>query len=167
MDFYKGTIPIIETDQPETELLRPPGATFGLIPRDYSRDPESMFAPPSEMQIIPQSEWDARYDEQEDQQSSLEHIYLSGPNGGPAFVNLDQNGDGYCWAYSTGQSIMLDRLRRNLPMVRLNPHATAAIIKRGANQGGWCGQSAQFGSEHGYAVEGNRPSAKAICAAMV
>ena len=156
-EFYKGSIPIIDTDYPENDVAFPRGATFGLVARDYSKEPESLFAPPSEMVLIPESEWDARYDEQEDQQSSLEHIYLSGPNGGPAFVNLDQNGDGYCWAYSTGQSIMLDRLRRNLPMVRLNPHATAAIIKRGANQGGWCGQSAQFGSEHGYAVEGNRP----------
>lgn len=157
VDFYKGSIPIIETDGPPTNLSHPKDATFGLIPRDYSTDPESMFAQPSDMVLIPESEWDARYDEQEETQSSLEHIYLSGPNGGPAFKHLDQNGDGYCWAYSTGTSIMLDRLRRNLPPVRLNPHATAAIIKRGANQGGWCGQSAEFGTIHGYAVEGTGP----------
>lgn len=157
-EFYKGSIPIIDTEQPETNLVRPPGATFGLIPRDYSQDPESLFAPPSDLVLIPESEWDARYDEQERLQSSLEHIYLSGPNGGPAFVNLDQNGDGYCWAYSTGQSIMLDRLRRNLPMVRLNPHSTAAIIKRGANEGGWCGLSAKFCREVGMAIEGTGPN---------
>lgn len=126
-----------------------------MVPRDYSVDPEPMFAQPTEMELIPQSEWDARYDEQEATQSSLEHIYLSGPGGGPAFVNLDQNGHGYCWAYSTGQSIMMDRLRRNLPLVRLNPHATAAIIKGGRDEGGWCGLSAKFGRENGYAEEGN------------
>ncbi len=113
-----------------------------------------MFSPPSEMELIPESEWDARYDEQEAMQSSLEHIFLSGQGGKPAFVNLDQNGDGYCWAYSTGHSIMLDRLAQNLPLIRLNPHGPAAIIKKGKNEGGWCGLSAQFGRDNGYPVEG-------------
>jgi hypothetical protein len=156
-DFYKGTIPIIDTEGPNTDLSHPKGMTFGLVPRDYSVDPASMFAPPSEMELIPQSEWDARYDEQEELQSSLEHIYLSGPNGGPAFVNLNQNGHGYCWAYSTGHSIMIDRLKRNLPPIRLNPHATAAIIKGGRDEGGWCGLSAAHGRDFGYAEEGNGP----------
>ena len=155
--FYKGSIPIIETDGETTNLSHPGGVAFGLVPRDYSTDPERMFAAPKEMKIIPESDWDAYYDEQEAMLSSLEHIYLSGPGGTPAFQNLDQNGDGYCWAYSTGQSIMLDRLKRNLPLVRLNPHATAAIIKKGRNEGGWCGQSGAFGAEHGYAIEGTGP----------
>jgi hypothetical protein len=62
-----------------------------------------------------------------------------------------------CWAYSTGHSIMMDRLRRNLPLVRLNPHATAAIIKGGRDEGGWCGLSAKSGRELGYAEEGTGP----------
>lgn len=157
ISFYKSVIPIIETDEPATNLSHPQGAVFGLVPRDYSQDPQTMFAPPSGLKIIEESDWDAYYDEQEAMQSSLEHLYLSGPNGEPAFKNLDQNGDGYCWSYSTGHSIMLDRLRRNLPPVRLNPHATAAIIKRGRDEGGWCGQSAKFGRENGYAVEGTGP----------
>lgn len=154
-NFYKNVIPIIETDLPATNLSHPMDVNFGMVPRDYSVDPEPMFAQPSEMELIPQSEWDARYDEQEALQSSLEHIYLSGPNGGPAFINLDQNGDGYCWNYSIGQSKMMDRLRRNLPMVRFNPHAGAAIIKGGRDEGGWCGLGAKFAREHGMAVEGN------------
>lgn len=153
-DFYKGNIPIIETDRAATNLSFPDDVEFGLVPRDYNVYPEPMFAQPTEMEIIPESEWDARYDEQEATQSSLEHLYLSGPGGTPAFVNLDQNGHGYCWAYSTGQAIMIDRLKRNLPLVRLNPHATAAIIKGGKDEGGWCGLSAKFGRENGYAEEG-------------
>lgn len=152
--YYHGNIPIIETDGPPTNLTYPDGVDFGLVPRDYSQDPEAMFAPPADMVLIPESEWDARFDEQEATQSSLEHLYLNGPNGEPAFVNLDQNGHGYCWAYSTGHSIMMDRLKRHMKVPRLNPHATAAIIKRGRDEGGWCGQSAEFGGEHGYAVEG-------------
>jgi hypothetical protein len=160
VDFYKGTIPIIDTESTLAEhvdMLHPKDVTFGLVPRDYNLFPQEMFAPPSEMDEVPPSEWDARYDEQEELQSSLEHIYLSGPNGGPAFICLDQNGHGYCWAYSTGQAIMIDRLKRNLPLVRLNPHATAAIIKGGRDQGGWCGESAKFGREIGYAEQGTGP----------
>lgn len=156
-DFYKGNIPVIDTESNAAEhvdMLFPKNASFGYVPRDYNLFPQEMFAPPSDMDEIPPSEWDARYDEQEELKYSLEHIYLSGPNGEPAFINLDQNGHGYCWAYSTGHSIMIDRLKRNLFPVRLNPHATAAIIKGGRDQGGWCGESAKFGREIGYAVEG-------------
>lgn len=155
--MYKGTIPIIETDGPSTNLSHPADVTFGLVPRDYSQHPEAMFSPPTEMALIPESEWDARFDEQEETQSSLEHVYLSGPNGAPAFKNLDQNGDGYCWNYSVGHSMMIDRLRRNLPMVRFNPHAGAAIIKSGRNEGGWCGEGAKFATEVGMAIEGKGP----------
>jgi len=155
-DLYKGSIPVIDCDEETSnDMLFPGGVSFGLVPRDYEQFPEPMFAPPSDMQLIPESEWDARFDEQEELQSSLEHIYLSGPNGEPAFENLDQNGDGYCWNYSVGSSMMMDRLRRNLPLVRFNPHAGAAIIKRGQNAGGWCGEGAQFASEVGMAVQGN------------
>lgn len=156
-DFYKSNIPIIDTEGPPTNLSHPADVQYGLVERDYELYPEPMFAPPSEIDLIPDSEWDARFDEQEEKQYSLEHIYLSGPNGTPAFVNLDQNGDGYCWAYSTGHAIMIDRLRRNLPPVRLNPHSVAAIIKNGRNEGGWCGLSAEFGESRGYAVEGTGP----------
>lgn len=160
MEFYKSNIPIIDVDQPtdaETDMLHPKDVGFGLVPRDYSVDPQEMFASPDDMVLIPESEWDARFDEQEQLQSSLEHIYLSGPNGTPAFKNLDQDGDGYCWSYSTGHSIMIDRLRRNLPLVRLNPHGPAAIMKKGRNEGGWCGLSGKFAREHGFPVEGNGP----------
>jgi len=160
MEFYKQTIPIIDVDHPDdeaTDMLHPKGVSFGLVDRDYSQFPEPMFAPPSEMKLIPESEWDARFDEQERTQSSLEHIYLSGPNGTPAFVNLDQGTEGYCWIYSVGHSVMIDRLRRNLPPVRLNPHSAGAIIKRGRNEGGWCGEGADFVTKHGMAPEGTGP----------
>jgi hypothetical protein len=158
-DFYHGNIPIIDTESTTSEeMLYPEGATFGLVPRDYSTDPEAMFSPPSDMVLIPESEWDARFDEQEELKSSLEHIYLSGPNGTPAFLNLSQNGHRYCWFYSVTHSVMMDRLRRNLPLVRLSGHSGAAIIKRGRDEGGWCGLAAKFAREHGIAPEGSGPN---------
>lgn len=155
MDYYKGTIPILDFDSAaDRTALYPMHASFG---HDPSQVVKEMYAHPSEMELIPESEWDARYDEAEAKQSSLEHIYLSGPGGAPAFTNLDQNGHGYCWAYSVGHSIMMRRLADGQPSVRLNPHSVAAIIKNGRDEGGWCGLSAKFVREHGMAEEGTGP----------
>lgn len=154
MDFYKGTIPIIDGfGDRRTDMTHPRDVRFGLVPRDYAVDPETMFAGPETVATVPQSEWDARYDEQEKTESSLEHLFLRG--GQPAFVNLDQDGDGHCWAYSTGQSMMLDRLRQGLPLVRLNPHWIATRLR--TFNGGWCGKSMKLAMEEGCAVEGTDP----------
>lgn len=124
----------------------------GLVKRDYNLYPEEMFAPPDEIPMIPRSEWDARIDEQEERQSSLEHIFNNQP-GAPSVRFAHQNGHGYCWAYSTGNACMLLRAVNNQPYVRLNPHAVAAIIKKGADQGGWCGLSAEFIAKYGVPTE--------------
>jgi hypothetical protein len=151
VDFYKGVIPILDYDRPaDRDLFHPRGAAYGAVPRDYSVQPQEMFAQPEEMELIPESEWDARYDEQEATKSSLEHIYLSGPGGAPAFVNLDQNGQGYCWSYSVATSIMMARLVMGLPLVRLSAHAVACKIKGFRDEGGWCGLSAEYARRVGY-----------------
>jgi hypothetical protein len=155
MDFWNG-YPIIDDATPDDVPFDPQYAR-GAVPRDYNVQPAEMLAPPGEMALVPRSEWDARIDEQEATASSLEHLYLGGPNGTPRFPCLDQNGNGYCWAYSTGHCMMLARLRDNEPLVRLNPHSVAAIIKKGRDEGGWCGLSAQFLGEYGIAPEGDGP----------
>lgn len=148
--FYKD-IPIFDPElAADRDALHPAHAAFGCTPRDYSVQPEMMFDSPDAIQLIPESEWDARFDEQEATKSSLEHIYLSGPGGGPQFVNLDQNGQGFCWAYSTAQSIMMTRLAMGLPPARLSAHAVACKIKNFRDEGGWGGLSAQFAREKGY-----------------
>jgi len=157
MEFYRSSagvdIPILDHGTGEgRDMAHPAGATYGHDPSQVVRE---MFAPPGEMELVPESEWDARFDEQEQRKSSLEHLYLRG--GKPAFENLDQNGHGYCWAYSVCHAVMLCRLRDNMPLVRLNPHSVAAIIKGGRDEGGWCGLSAKFVAEHGCAEEGGGP----------
>lgn len=106
--------------------------------------PRVMKESPSAMVLIPESEWEARYREQEEMQSSLEHMFLSGPGGTPIFENLDQNGNGYCWFYSNTHGLMFIRMVMGQPLVILNAHSGAAIIKKGADQGGWCGLGAEF-----------------------
>lgn len=152
-DLYKSSIPVLDCDGSLAPLAPPAGFGTGYVPRDYGEFPEAMFASAAEMPTIDPSEWDARYDEQEATESSLEHIFLRG--GRPAFVNLDQNGDGDCWAYSTGHAKMLADLRDNKPLKRLNPHFIAAYLRR--FDGGWCGASAKVLAEVGCCEEGINP----------
>lgn len=161
MDLYKGEIPIID-DTPAGRSLAFPGKDeegnkigFGYVPRDYAVDPPEMFAAPTDIKLYEESDLDAIWQEQEETKSSLEHIFLRG--GQPAFINLDQNGHGYCWAYSNGSAQMIARMRDNLPNPRLNPHSVAAIIKNGRDEGGWCGLSAKFVRDKGMAEEGTGP----------
>lgn len=113
----------------------------GLVPRDYTKYPAQMFAPPTDMPIIEASEVDGWIEAQERDKSSLEHICTWTPK--------DQNSHGYCWAYSVTGAVEFLRAINNQPLVRLSAHAVAAIIKKGRDEGGWCGLSAKFVREVG------------------
>lgn len=138
---------IIEDNTPE-EITHDPQFSRGYVERDFSVDPVEMFAQPSTMDLIPQSEWDARIDEQEALQSSLAHMRMTA-NDGKELMCLDQDGFGYCWAHSTTHTVILDRMKAGLPYVPLSAFAVAAIIKGGRDEGGWCGLSAKFAREVG------------------
>lgn len=114
---------------------------MGYVPRDLKVDPPEMFAPPSEIKLIPRSEWSARLKEMGEQKSFLSNL--------KNFKALDQNGQGYCWYYSTTGCVMMLRAVQNEPMVRLSAHAGAWIIKNGRDEGGWCGLSAKRQVSHG------------------
>jgi hypothetical protein len=141
--------PIIDFDDPKSlHVAFPPKVGFGLVPRDYNEYPEQMFAQPDEMELIPESEYDARIEEADREQSSLEHIRMRG-NNGKMIESLDQNGQGYCWAYSTTAGVMLLRAANNQPHVRLSAHAVGCMVKGFRDEGGWCGLSAQFQKDKG------------------
>lgn len=154
-ELYKGKIPIIRRSLNEGFIRGdvPASLATGCVPRDYDVDPVEMRDSPSAMTLYDESEWDALYDKGEEAEDSLEHLFLRG--GRPAFENLDQNGDGDCWAYSTGHAVMFDRLKQNLPFVKLNPHGVAAMT--GRLDGGWCGLSMKFVRENGIPAEGTGP----------
>lgn len=113
----------------------------GLVPRKHSIYPPEMFAPPTDMPLIDPSEYDARIKEREEAKSTLRHLC--------DWPSKDQNGHGYCWAYSTVAAVEFLRKMMNQPFIRLSAHAVAAIIKRGRDEGGWCGLSAKFLSDVG------------------
>lgn len=154
--LYKGSIPIIDESNWKHEfepIIDGQKVMKGMVPRDYTLYPEEMFAQPDTMKLFEETDWDGIYEEQEATKSSLEHLYL-GPDGkSPRFVNLDQGQNGYCWAYSSGHASMFLRLIANQPIIRLWPTAVAAIIKNGANEGGWCGLSAKWIRENGIPTE--------------
>jgi hypothetical protein len=149
-DLFMGKIPIIRRDLNEGFMRGTPdeAPTFGCVPRDYDVDPVEMRDSPDGIKLLTDSECDAYFEEQQATESSLIHQYLG--DGKVAFENLDQNGQGFCWAYSTAQAIMLDRMKRHLPPVRLSAHAVACKIKNFRDEGGWCGLSAKFAREQGY-----------------
>ena len=135
-------------DSTNNDILYPKGFGHGLVPRDYTQYPATMFALPKDMPLIPRSEWDARIKEQEERKSSLEHIRMTGANGS-MIPSLDQNGQGYCWAYSVTGTVMLCRARDNQPYVRLSAHGVACKVKGFQDEGGWCGLSAEFIRKNG------------------
>ena len=121
----------------------------GLIPRDYSANPIGSYKStkpydPDEMPLIPREEWSERIADMVAKKSRINDIRE---------INnievLDQNGQGYCWAYSTTMCVMMSRMMANMPYVRLSAHSVAWTIKNGRDQGGWGAQSADFIQERG------------------
>lgn len=124
----------------------------GAVERDYHITPTGMFSPPSDMTVYSESEIKDRAKEAQEQESAISHILLRG-NKGQAIPSTNQKSSNYCWAYSTSGCVIALRALNNQPYVVLSPHSVAVPIKGGANQGGWCGLSAQFIEEHGVASE--------------
>lgn len=116
----------------------------GYVERDYSVHPREMFAPPSELHLIPRSEWSDRIKEQERTRSRTSDILLA--DGIPA---MDQGPNGYCWGHSTAGCSMAIRAINGSPYIPLSAYMVCAILKNGRNEGGWCGLSAKFMREVG------------------
>lgn len=121
----------------------------GQEPRDYSIFPEEMYAtPPKEMKLVPKNEYDARLEEQVRTKGRMSDILLLGDKGKP-IPSLDQGPNGYCWGHSTTGALQTVRAIRNELYVPLSAYMVCSIIKKGANQGGWCGESGKFLEETG------------------
>ena len=128
----------------------------GLVPRDYSVHPVGYLGelcPPMravDMPLIPRSDWSAIIKEMEETKSRLSDVRrIAGPNG-TRYPSLGQNGQGFCWAYSTGAAITILRAKANLPYKRLSPHGVACKIKGFRDEGGWGALSLEFAIKNGY-----------------
>lgn len=136
--------PILIDDSTSTDLTHDPQYKRGCVERDYAKFPVEMFAPLADIPDIDPSEYDARIDEQTAQQSSLEHLWNRS-----GIICLSQNGFGYCWFHSTAHGVMMTRVRNHEPYIAISAVGGASIIKKGADDGGWCGESADFARKNG------------------
>jgi hypothetical protein len=154
-EYYKKVIPICRRDLNEGFLRGLPAdpVATGAVPRDFSVDPVEMRDSPSAMTLYDESEYDALYDAGEANEDSLEHLFLRGDK--PAFEFLDQSSYPDCWAHSTAHAVMLDRVKQNLPVVRLNAVAVATLI--GRTNGGWSGLSMKYARDNGFPEVGTGP----------
>lgn len=136
---------LIDDNTPDDGLLNPvvDGEPKGLG-YDPSQVVPAMFAPPSEMTLIPRSEWPARIKEQEETKSRTSDILLAA-----GIPSMDQGLNGYCWGHSTVGCVQSVRAINNQPHVPLSAYMVCAILKNGRNEGGWSGLSAKFLREHG------------------
>ena len=123
----------------------------GYVPRDYSLNPVGSYegVAPFNIELIPRSEWSSRIKDLEQSGAMYADLRKVGDNGNHV-KSLDQNGQGYCWAYSTANAITCCRIRDNQPYVRLSAHAVACKIKGFRDEGGWNPLSAEFAIKNGY-----------------
>lgn len=140
---------VIDDEFKDNDILFPSGVGRGYVPRDFSQSPPSMFSPPSDIPLVPEHEWESAIKEQESKKSSLSHLWQEYENKHNTILHLDQNGQGFCWSYSTHHTIMATYIRENEPCPRLSAHAVACKIMNFQDRGGWCGLSAEFIRENG------------------
>ncbi len=126
----------------------PPGQGMGLIPRDFMRCPVGYLpcARPFDLPLATDEQIEEAIVRQAAEKSSPKDVVFR-----ENMEALDQNGQGYCWAYSTTSGIMLARAIVGLGYKRLSAHMIACIIKGYRDQGGWNSQSVEFAAQHGVA----------------
>jgi hypothetical protein len=161
-DLSKDFI-INESDRPDgmrgtatDNALPPPGMSKGYEERDLSKFPVGSLEGAvgstefnKEVPLIPWEEFPARIEEQEKKKTRLSDIRMTGDKGNP-IPSLDQNGQGYCWTYSTAHGITLKRAAMGLPYIRLSGHSLACKLKNFRDEGGWCGLSTSKATQIGY-----------------
>jgi hypothetical protein len=144
MDTVDGTPVIDDTTTPE--MLYPPGMGHGAEPRENF--PPIFGTPPSQMKVIPSTEWSARIKEKQALKSQVSDVRKRGYNGRP-IPYLNQANYGYCWAHSSTHCVILRRALDNQPYVNLSAYSVACKVMNFRDRGGWCGLSLEFIKENG------------------
>lgn len=141
---------IIIDDSTGNDVLFPKDKGRGQEPRDWKKHPLEFAGSPAEIDVIPRSEWDARIEEKEAIKSQLSDVR-------GRIKSMDQARAGYCWGHSVTMALMLARRMANQRHVPLSAYSVCAIIKRGRDEGGWCGLALKFMREHGIATQASWP----------
>lgn len=116
-------------DQTQVDHLISNGGACGCLPRktEFGASPYASAAP---IDLIPWEEMPDRIADQERNESSLEHIWKDSGIG-----ILNQNPLSYCWVFSAGMALMMERAIMGLPHVSLSPSSVGAPIVGYQNRG--------------------------------
>lgn len=140
--------PFIIEDNTSPDILFPKDKGRGAVPRDFLAFPPSMGASPAEMHEYPESEWEDRIKENQARKRTLTLIRNKAANGS-RMPSLDQGQVGYCWGHSVTHTIMMARAVAMQEYVPLSAYSVCSIIKKGADEGGWCGLAWEFVKKYG------------------
>lgn len=116
----------------------------GAVPRDYDVQPPETFSPPSEIKVYSEQELREIIREKDAKKSRNSDILRAA-----GIRSMDQGQFGYCWGHSVVGAVQGARAAQGLPHEDLSAFAVCATIKRGRNEGGWCGLAMQFVREKG------------------
>lgn len=151
-------------DTTPTDVTHSKNLARGCIEPDYTMHPEASRLRrvlPSEIKLIPQSEWSDRIKERKRLKSNLSDIRRThGPGGGmiPALQQNDGRGRwGFCWAHSSTMAHMLLRAVMGLPYVKLSAFMVASIIKNYRDEGAWGALSLDFIEKNGQCTDAEWP----------
>lgn len=134
----------------------PIGMSKGRKARDWQKFPYG--SPPFKAtanplpKLIPRSEWDERIRDLEQSGRALSKRRRKA-----GLKSQDQNGTNYCWANGVISASRLKRMWQNEPNVALSAASVAAMIKKGANQGGWGGEALQYIIDNGMCTTATWP----------
>lgn len=138
-------------DSTNNDILYPKGMGRGHDPKQVV---QWMFAPPSQIPLIPESEWIPRIRDRKKYKTGLRDLFKAGKVG----TVKDQNGQGYCWSYSVTRTCEYVRAVMGLEYDPLSAHSVACKVKNFQDEGGWCGLSAQFIRANGIVPEALWPA---------
>lgn len=151
-------------DETNNDVFFDPAHGRGGEPRDYSVQPEEMFAAADQIPNVPKAEWDERIAEQDREQASLFHVVQRGNYGQP-IPGLNQGQYGFCWGHSTAHAIMAARARANLPYTPLSAFGLVHLAdpaRAQNNRGGWCGLSAEAARTKGIPTQEAYPQGRVL-----
>lgn len=142
----------IINESTNNDTIHPKGFGKGYDPEYVPKDlpkPVQLFGDlPGQIKEFSDAELIARTQELWERKATLWHLRQYAANG-QQMPTLDQNGQGYCWAYSTTRGIMYARAMQGQPYRRLSGHAIGCMVKNYRDEGGWNGLSYKFAMERG------------------
>lgn len=117
----------------------------GYEPRDWDEYPEFTMHLPYSGRVFPRKEWPELIRLQEKNETSPWHIHV-----GNKIPVRSQGRYGFCWCWGTVNCVLNRYAAQGIdPVPDLNAHATAAMIKRYRNKGGFAGEATRGIEKYG------------------